>query len=864
MPEKALKEVAAKYHLNTDQAAEIMRLLDGGFSIPYVMRYHKELAAGLEPDSFYELIEEKRRLDKLETRRRKIIKKLKQREVLTDDLEQKMNQARDMRELIDYYVPFRPRKRSRSRQALSQGLEPLARAVFSQEEFIPDMAAAAEPYLDAEKGLTGVEDALEGVFHIVSDWVAEGKSHRDRQRQVFRDEADIVVKRAARSLPGRLVREFRTYFDFRQKAARLHPYHMLTVLRGKRLKVLDYHFEAPPAAMSRAAVELYLAGGASQFEQIETEVAALADLNKGEELKKLNGTEFLVACIKHSLETVLADVTARELEQELCKRAEALALDIIRRNVRSMLMAQPLLKRMLGIHPGYRTGCKLAAVDGKGNVLATTTVYPHPPQKKVEEATAEISRLIQEHSLEVVVIGDGTGAEETEALIAGLVDEKFPDLHYTVVPEAGIDAYSTSRGARNELPGVRAEERCSVALCRRLLDPLSELAKINPRELCPGPYADEVNGGALKELLERLLEECVCKVGVDVNSAHYSLLRYVSGLGPEKALAIVECREKNGPFTSRQQLRDVPKFDRASYDRAAGFLKVEGSEDPLDVTRIHPSFYPVARAICEQLEVPVESLRAEEGRQRIAERRNEIKLTELEKQFEVHYLLLKDIVAELIDPWPDPRRDEQAPCLRQRRLQFDQLEPDQWLSGTVRNIADFGVFVDIGVGEDGLIHISQLSDKFVQSPYDVVCVGDQVRVRVLRVDTEKQRISLSLREEGGAKEHAAPAPRRRRAPEERRRAEAEPVAAVDVPAKRPSGAVQAPRSTVGWQSRRVQKAAVSDRLSKTQQRMLKKHEPEPAEEKKPEPEEEEARADAGGLLGKLDFASIERRGKPSD
>jgi len=862
MPEKALKEVAAKYHLNTDQAAEILRLLDSGFSIPYVMRYHKELAAGLEPDSFYELIEENRRLDKLDTRRRKIIKKLKQREVLNDELEQKMEQARDMRELIDYYVPFRPRKRSRSRQALAQGLEPLARAVFSQEELIADMAAAAEPYVEAEKGLAGVEDVLDGVFHIVSDWVAEEKSHRDRQRQVFRDAADIVVKRAARSLPGRLVREFRSYFDFRQKADRLHPYHMLTILRGKRLKALDYHFDAPMEAMTRAAVELYVAGGASQFEQIETELSALGELTKGEELKKLNSTEFIVACIKHSLATVLADVTARELERELCKRAEALALDIIRRNVHSMLMARPLRKRILGIHPGYRTGCKLAAVDERGNVLAATTVYPHAPQNEVEAASKELSRLIEEHGLEVVAIGDGTGAEETEALIAGLVAEKFPDLYYTVVPEAGIDAYSTSRAARNELPGIRAEERCSVALCRRLLDPLSELAKIGPRELCPGPYADDVNGGALKELLDRVLEECVCKAGVDVNSAHYSLLRYVSGLGPERALAIVEYREKNGPFTSRQQLREVPKIDQASYDRAAGFLKVEGSENPLDVTRIHPRLYPVAQAICEQLEVPLEDVRTEEGRERIAAGRSEIKLADLEKQFEVHYLLLKDIVAELVDPWPDPRHDEQGPVLRQQRLELDQLELDQWVNGTVRNIADFGVFVDIGVGEDGLIHISQLADKYVESPYDVVCVGDQVRARVLKVDTDKQRISLSLRKEGGTKERSAAPPRRRRTGEQRGRVEH--VAAADVPSKRPSGAVQAPKSTIGWQSRRVQKAVVSDRLSKTQQRMLKKREPQPPQEKEEEGREEETRTDVGGLLGKLDFASIERRGKPSD
>lgn len=862
MPEKALKDIAAKYHLSAEQAAEILRLLDSGFSIPYVLRYHKELAAGLAADDFYELIEEQRRLEKLDSRRRKILKKLKQRDLLTEELEQKMNRARHMRELIDHYVPFRPRKRSRSRQALSQGLESLAAAVFSQQEFIADMAAAAESHVDAEKGLESVESVLEGVFYIVSDWVAEEKSHRDRQRNVFHDEAHIIVSRAARSLPSRLVREFKMYFDFRQKASDLHPYHMLAILRGKRLKVLDYRFEAPLGAMTRAAAGLYLTGGASQVEQIEAELGASGGLGKGQELKNLNGTEFLVACIKHSLENILADVAARELDQELCKQAEALALDIIRRNVRSMLMVKPVAKRMLGIRPGYRTGCKLAAVDEKGGVLETTTVYPHAPQNQLEEAKETIGRLVEEHGLEVVAIGDGTAAEETEGLISELIAEKFADLHYAVVSEVGVEAHSTSRAARNELPGVRAEERCSVALCRRLLDPLSELVKINPREFCPAPYVDEVNGAALKELLDRLIEECICQVGVAVNDAHCSLLRYVAGLGPEKAVAVADYRQRNGPLKNRQQLRDVPKVDEGSYERAVGFIKVEGSDNPLDVTRIHPRFYPVAEAICNQLEVPLAGLHTEEGRRQVSERRSEIRLADLEKQFDVHYLLLKEIIAELADPWPDPRERGQAPYLRQRRLTIESLEPEQWLTGVVRNIADFGVFVDIGVGEDGLIHISELSDKFVQSPYDVVSIGDRVRVRVVRVDRDKRRIALSMRSESGRKERPAGEVRRPRATARRR--EGAVAAAVDVPAKKAASALPTPRSTLGWESRRVQKAALADRLSKTQQHILTRRERALAQPDRQQQERKgKPKAAPGKLLDNLGFASIERRGKPS-
>jgi len=867
MPEKALKNVAAKYHLTAEQAAEILGLLDAGFSIPYIMRYHKELAGALEVDGFYDLMDERRRLEKLDSRRRKILKKLQEREILTDELEEKISRAADVRELIDHYVPYRPRKRSRSRQALAQGLQPLATQVLSQEQFIPDMAQAAEPCVDPEKGLDDVPAVLEGVFHIVSDWVAEERSHRDRQRAVFRQEAEIVVRRLSRSLPGRLAREFKQYFDFRQKVAKLHPYHMLSILRGKRLRVLQYRFEPPVEAMARAAAELYFAGGVAQWDQIRNEVGTELPADDGEALRGLNGAEFLAACIQHSLANILIDIAARELDKDLCKQAEALALGIIRRNVTGLLMAKPARSRMVGIHPGYRTGCNLAVVDEAGAVLETTTVYPHPPQNQSEEAKETLARLIEQHELTLVAIGDGTGVQETEELIAELIAEKFPELRYTVVPEVGVEAYARSRTAKGELAEVAPAERHAVALCRRLQDPLSELVKINPRELCPDPYAEDVNGGALKKLLDRILEECVCKVGVEVNTAHYSMLRYVSGLGPERALELVEYRDKYGALKNRQQLRSVPKIDQDSYDRAVGFIRVQDSDNPLDHTRIHPRFYPVAEAICAQLEVPLASLATAEGRQQMKDHASEVKLAELEKQFGVHYLLLKDIITELGAPWPDPRSEGEGPLLRQRRPTIEDLEPEQWVAGTVRNIVDFGVFVDIGVGEDGLVHISELADSYVQSPYDVVSVGDVVRVRVVRIEPDKKRIALSMRAESARRERPRREPRRRH---EREPARSEARPAPQVPVGRLSSGIRTPRSTLGTQSRRVEKASLADRLSKTQQHMLQqKRQAPPAQppeadaegEKKPK---QEADAGAENLLGRLGLGSVERRGQQSE
>ncbi len=862
MPDKSLKTVAAKYRLTADQVAKILELLDAGCSIPYISRYHKELAGSLPSESFHELVEERKRLEKLGARRRKILKKLTEREILTEDLEAKINRANDMRELVDYYVPFRPRKRSRSRQALAQGLGALATEVLSQDEFISDMGQAAQPHIDPELGLETVADVLEGVFHVVTDWVAEEKSHRDRQRQVFRREAVLVAGRAGRSLPGRLAREFRTYFDYRQPAAKVHPYHMLTILRGKRFKALHYHLEPPMEAMSRAAAELYFSGGVAQLERIQAELGDELPADDGEKLAGLNGAELLAACIQYSLRHILADITARELDKDLCKAAEDMALDIVGRNLRSQLMAQPLPKRMLGIHPGYRTGCNLAAVDENGNVIETITVYPHPPQSDIAAATETMSRLIAEHQLEVVVIGEATGSQETEALITQLIAEGHADLHYTVLAEVGLDAYATSRAARSDLPDIQAPERCAVALCRRVQDPLSELVKVNPRELCPEPYAEDVDGGALKRVLDTVIEECVCEVGVDVNKAHYSLLRYIPGFGPDKAVEVVAHREKNGPLTDRAQLRDVPKIDEQSYEQAIGFLRVPGAANPLDGTRIHPRFYPVAEDVCSHLEIPLEDLKTEEGRQRMREHSGEIKLTDLEKRFGVHYLVLKDILTELGTPWADPRSQGQPPSLRQKVLVLADLQPEEWFIGTVRNIVDFGVFIDLGVGEDGLVHISELSDKFVESPYDIVSVGDKVRVRVVRIDEEKGRIALSMRSESSARARPSREPRRRR--EARPARHDAPRPAGPARDRRPAGHVHVPHSTAGTRSRRVERAAMAAQEAKAKEDAAADGpKATPAADGQPDRKDAEPVSNMGDMLKNLDFANIERRGEAS-
>jgi uncharacterized protein len=551
--------------------------------------------------------------------------------------------------------------------------------------------------------------------------------------------------------------------------------------------------------------------------------------------------------------------------------------------VRDLLMAKPLKQTILGIHPGYRTGCNLAVTDAEGKVLDTGTVYPHQPMRQVKRAKEELSELIEEHGIEVVVIGDATGTQETEKLISELIADKFPDLRYTVVSEVGIEAYAESRAARNEMPDVDERERYAVALCRRVNEPLYELVKINPRELCPEPYCDDVNSGALKKLLDDVIEECICEVGVDVNRARVQVLRYVSGLGPDRANELVSYRDKNGSFKTREEIRRVPKIDETAWNQAVGFLRVSGSTNPLDLTRIHPRFYPIASAICQHLDIKVPDLATEEGRKAVEENRSQVKLAELEKEFDVHYLLLKEMINEMAHPWADPRENREGPVLRQQRLTLQTLQPEKWYMGTVRNIVDFGVFVDVGVGEDGLVHISELSDSYVESPYDVVSVGDRVRVRVVRVDEERGRIALSMREESPERR-----PRRDRPPRKRREKRPsrsrEPATAKSgsgdkkssggqssgIPSDRAEAAVSAashgPKSTRGMDSRRVQRASLAEHIARNQNRPVSVSSGGGTEKKSQEPDEaqdkgQEKESDVGGLLGKLDFANIERRGE---
>jgi len=865
MLDKALRDTAKQYHLSPEQLREVFRLLHEGYGVPYLMRYHKELTAGLKPGQINELVEQKGRIERLTDRRTKVLKKLKERGLLGEELEEKIREAATVAELMDYYIPYRPRKRSRSRSAMAQGLGSVARMVLSQEKFIERMGEEALPHVDSGKGLGRAEDVLEGVAAILCDWIAEEKTHRDSQRRVLREGGTISCTKAGKGVPPRLAREFKDLWQYEAKVSAIHPYRMLRIVRGKRVKALKYRIDPPLDQMCRAAAELYLEAGAAQYQQVMAEVPPSAASLRGSDLVELNGIEFLCLCIKKSVCEILAPILVRELDQELCKNAEKLALEIVSRGVRSLLAVRPVAgQRVLGIKGGYRTGCKLAALDESGNVLAVDTVHPHIPRQEVEEAKERIAQLVEEHKLALVAIGDGTACQETESVIAQIIQAKCPHLSYAIVSEAGLEAYAKSRAAAKELPDLAPEHRASVSIGRRLSDPLMELLKVDPLELCTSEYAQDVDEGLLQKTLNRLIEDCLCEVGVELNTVPECALRHMSGLDAVISASIVAHRRLKGPFKSREQLKEVPGLAQKTFRQIAGFVKVAESDNPLDRTRIHPHFYVVAEKICEQLSLPLAQVGTEEGRELIAKRRYEIQLSELEKEFGVHYLLLKDIIDELVNPWPDPREREQPPVLRQRQFTFDDLQSGQVMTGTVRNIVDFGVFVDIGVGEDGLIHISELADRYVHSPFDVVSVGEHVRATVVDVDPKKRRIALTMRS-AGASEPARRNVRREPEPESARVVQKKDK--KEAARERPGGSIQRPQSTLGWGSRRVEKAKLDKPLSKTEQQILKSADA--AQKRRAEPQQQGKKKDAregglGGLLGKVAFATVERRGKPSE
>jgi uncharacterized protein len=716
--------LAKELNLGAAQVTGAVALLDEGNTIPFITRYRKEATGGLDEEQLRALADRLQYLRNLEARREEVRALLEQGGHLTEELAAALAAAETLQAIEDIYLPFRPKRRTRAQVAREQGLQPLADVLLAQDAGGKSRDELAAPFVDPEKGIADVEAAYAGARDILAETVAETAQVRQAVREATRRTGTVRVVRKEEGADAE--GKYRLYHDFGEKLAALPPHRILAINRGEREGVLKVDLEANHDAFIGTLQRRY--GTAPSW--------------LGDEAR---------AAVADGYKRLLAPAIERDLRGELTERAEAHALTVFAANLRGLLLQPPLRgKIVMGIDPGYRTGCKIAVVDATGKYLEGGLLYLHQP----DNARETLLRIARKWSVQIVAIGNGTASRETEALVAeviqglgvggsGLGQNSQPPLQYVIVSEAGASVYSASEVAREEFPDLDATQRGNVSIARRLQDPLAELVKIDPKALGVGLYQHDVDQKRLGEQLETVVESCVNFVGVDLNTASAALLGYVAGLNNKTAKAVVAHRDAGGPFSSRKQLLKVKGLGPKAFEQAAGFLRIPSAPDPLDNTAVHPESYAAARALIDRFEgapLPEVATRVRElfaaGRATPARLAMDLGIGEP---------TLLDMLDALARPGRDPRDDAPPPILRADVLKIEDLQPGMWLKGTVRNVVDFGAFIDIGVKQDGLVHVSELANRYVRNPLDVVQVGDVVDVRVLTVDVARGRIGLSMR-----------------------------------------------------------------------------------------------------------------------
>ncbi len=716
------KAIAAELGVRPGQVARSIQLFDDDNTVPFVARYRKEVTGGLDETQLRTILERLTYLRHLEARKETVLRSIEEQGKLTDDLRARIEAATTLQAVEDLYLPYKPKRRTRATVARERGLEPLAQTMLAQELSQGDLAQIAVPFLSDD--VPTVEDAYAGARDIIAEGVAEDADVRAVVRDRTRDEAWLVVTVTDESKDERGV--YQMYYDYREKLRAVPPHRLLAINRGEREGVLKVKLEGPDEEIVKRIQARTVTNPRSIFAgQIREAVA-------------------------DGYRRLLAPSIARQLRNERSDDSDEHAIQTFATNLRQLLLQPPLRgKTVIGIDPGYRTGCKVALVDPTGKFLGGTTIYPHQPQERWDEARSVLVKLMAGRGADVIAIGNGTASRETEQLVAEAIAEARPqiadgrDVAYVIVNEAGASVYSASKLARAEFPDLDVSMRGAISIARRLQDPLAELVKIDPKSIGVGLYQHDVDQKRLAEALDAVVESAVNHVGVDVNTASAPLLSYVAGISRRVADAIVKHREKHGPFRRREDLKKVKGLGEKTYQQAIGFLKIPDGEEPLDNTFIHPESYPVVERLFEYLGVrgderdlpaKIEALRREED------------LGDLAALLEVGELTLADILEALRKPGRDPRDELPPPLLRQDVLKMEDLKEGMILKGTVRNVVDFGAFVDIGVKQDGLVHVSQMADRYVKNPFAVVGVGDVVTVKVIKVDLERGRIGLSMKE----------------------------------------------------------------------------------------------------------------------
>ncbi|MCY7673430.1 Tex family protein [Bacillus safensis] len=708
-----LKQIATELKLSTKQIESVIKLLEDGNTVPFIARYRKEQTGSLDEVQIQTISERYTYIQNVTNRKEEVIRLIAEQDKLSDELKQKIEQAHKLQEVEDLYRPFKQKRKTKANVAKAKGLEPLAEYLLTLPSDQIEKKAAA--FISEEKEVANVEEALEGAQHIIAEHLADDPDMRKWIRSETYQKGSLVT--SGKDVESDEKNVYEMYYDYQEPIKKIVPHRILAVNRGEKEGILKAAIE-PPAENIRFYLDKQVLKG-----------------------KQTTARPFIEAAIDDAYKRLIQPSIEREIRKELTEKAEEQAIHIFAENLRKLLLQPPMKgKRVLGVDPAFRTGCKLAVVDDTGKVHHIGVIYPHPPVQKKAEAKQKVKEIIQSSNIEVIAIGNGTASRETEQFIADLIQELDQPVSYLIVNEAGASVYSASALAREEFPDLQVEERSAISIARRLQDPLAELVKIDPKSVGVGQYQHDVSQKQLNSSLTFVVETVVNQVGVNVNTASQALLQYVSGLSKAVAGNIIKRREEIGRFTSRKELKDIPRLGAKTYEQCIGFLRITDGKDPLDRTGIHPESYKETKQFLRMINMTPDDLGTEQLKEKIAE----VKLNEAAQQLDIGTITLQDIIDQLTRPERDPRDEVPKPLLKTDVLKLEDLKQGMELQGTVRNVVDFGAFVDIGVKQDGLVHISKLSNRFVKHPLDVVSVGDIVTVWVDSVDQAKGRVALSM------------------------------------------------------------------------------------------------------------------------
>ncbi|WP_155010745.1 MULTISPECIES: Tex family protein [Priestia] len=708
-----VQRVSKEVEISHKQVQNVIALVEDGNTVPFIARYRKEQTGALDEVQIRNILDSWNYLMNLEERKQEVHRLIEEQGKLTEELSAQIHQAKKLQQVEDLYRPFKQKRRTKATVAKEKGLEPLAQWLLSFPN--SDVNIEAQTYINEEAGVQSSDEAIQGALDIVAEQISDEASYRQWIRTTTVKDGIIVTSVKDQEKDGKNIYEM--YYEYTEAVKRIVPHRILAMNRGEKDGILKVSIDAPTDRI-------------------------LSYLHK-EVIKKRDSSAegYIISAIEDAYKRLIEPSIEREIRKDLSEKAEERAIHIFSENLRKLLLQPPLKgKVVLGVDPAFRTGCKLAVVDETGKVLKIDVIYPHPPVRKAAEAQNKLKKMFAEYPIEVVAIGNGTASRETEQFVADVLKEIENPVYYLIVNEAGASVYSASDVAREEFPDFQVEERSAVSIARRLQDPLAELVKIDPKSVGVGQYQHDVSQKQLNDSLTFIVETVVNQVGVNANTASASLLQYVAGLNKTVAQNIVKYRDENGKFSNRKQLKKIPRLGAKTYEQCIGFLRIIEGEEPLDRTGIHPETYGDVKKLLKKAEVKETEL----GTEKVKEALKHISLPEISEELSIGELTLKDIIEALVRPERDPRDELPKPLLRQDILKLEDLAKGIQLEGTVRNVVDFGAFIDIGVKQDGLVHISKLTNRYVKHPLDVVSVGDLVNVWVEDVDMKKGRVALTM------------------------------------------------------------------------------------------------------------------------